>query len=630
MPSLREAAIWYAEHDIAIVPLRPRTKEPYANEGVYVASRDVAIVTEWWDRRPAANIAIPMGPVNQLLGLDCDSLYGAPVHRWDLRELYGEWDDTAEVESGREGGRHIYFEWPKGITTLPKEIAPGLQLRGEGLYMVAPPSTHPNGNLYTFDGEKGKESLLHPAPAPEWLLEMIHESLNGHSTHTLEHYRQVIEAAQPEPWLRSLPEEFLLAKAMEDTKFRQLFEGIQEGYESHSEADEALVCKAIFWFGHNVPVIDKIYRRSRLMRAKWDRKDYWTRTMGSSFEKQTKVYEPMYNSSSASNGSSGAATGAAPVREKEKKDKEKATFTWEMVPPVWDLEAHVSWVVEDMIPEGSITLLTGDSGHGKTMFTTALCGHIVTGKPFLDREVRQRPVLYLDRENPLGLVKQHLYDLHIDRNVDFRIWGEWCEMPPDGPSSPCLMEYAKRVKGVMVFDSLIAFHTGNEQDASETRRYLQQFRALAAAGATIILLHHTGKAEGSKKYRGSSDIKASVDMAILISKEGEEAGLIDEMKLMPFKNRMGSFNAMRVKLEDGTFTPDSPVETKEDVVFRLIRMYPGSGIRDLLRLGKPFEVTRHTLDKVLQKGLAQGKLEIQPGLQGRTGYYCPEVTLGEL
>ena len=58
---------------------------------------------------------------------------------------------------------------------------------------------------------------------------------------------------------------------------------------------------------------------------------------------------------------------------------------------------------------------------------------------------------------------------------------------------------------LIIIDSMSAFHGGDENSASETRAFLNQARQLADLGATPIVLHHDGKADTAKDYRGSSD-----------------------------------------------------------------------------------------------------------------------------
>jgi hypothetical protein len=66
---------------------------------------------------------------------------------------------------------------------------------------------------------------------------------------------------------------------------------------------------------------------------------------------------------------------------------------------------------------------------------------------------------------------------------------------------------------------------------------MKHFRALANLGATVLILHHTGKASSSQDYRGSSDIKAAVDMAYCLESEMTFAGAIHRLSLRNFKGR---------------------------------------------------------------------------------------------
>jgi KaiC/GvpD/RAD55 family RecA-like ATPase len=305
-------------------------------------------------------------------------------------------------------------------------------------------------------------------------------------------------------------------------------------------------------------------------------------------------------------------------------------YTYADVPLIWEYESMVSYLVSDFLPEGAITLLTGDSGHGKTLFATALAGAIVTGGEFLGRQATRRRVLYLDRENPLALVKQHLFDLHIERTPDLIYWGGWCEHPADGPAAASLHDFARAEQPVLIFDSLIAFHPGDEQDASETRRYFQYFRNLTAAGATIILLHHTGKSENAKQYRGSTDIKASVDMAWLIEKLGDSAGLLSELRIVPFKNRIGAGKTIPVSFRDGQFVTEKRAESNLEIFERVLGLHPNSKQNEIVKLGMAAGLPKHRIEELLVQGVQQGRLQLKVGKQGSKQYSLAEPTLGEI
>ena len=96
-----------------------------------------------------------------------------------------------------------------------------------------------------------------------------------------------------------------------------------------------------------------------------------------------------------------------------------------------------------------------------------------------------------------------------------------------------LLKMASADKPLIVFDSLIRFHEADENDASEMCTVMAHARALAAAGATVLILHHKPKSQ-EVRYRGSSDILAGVDMAYTL--EADQG----QLKLNRFKNRFGA------------------------------------------------------------------------------------------
>jgi len=307
-------------------------------------------------------------------------------------------------------------------------------------------------------------------------------------------------------------------------------------------------------------------------------------------------------------------------------------FSYRDVPCVWDFEAkEMSYIIPDILPEAAISLFTGDSGTGKSVLATAMAGAIITGGLFLDRQAVQRKVLYLDREQPVALVKKHLFDLHIARNPDLIIWGGWCEQEATGPASVELLEFARAEKPVMIFDPLIAFHTGDEQDATETRRYLAYYRVLTNAGATIALLHHTGKSETAKHYRGSTDIKASVDMAWLLERLGDNpAGPLKDLRLVPFKNKMGGSEPIPISFRDGAFVPSGErPPTQREILERILRTNPNSTARKVRELGMAAGLPKYRIEQLLVEGVQNGWIQVQSGAR-RSKHYSlvvPDVEI---
>src|SRR5690349_5683977 len=105
------------------------------------------------------------------------------------------------------------------------------------------------------------------------------------------------------------------------------------------------------------------------------------------------------------------------------------------LPSIWNLEQYIEWLIDDLIPLGSVNLITSESGVGKTWLAYAIAGAVARGETFADQKVHQRPVLYHDGENPLCIARQRLFDLGIPQTPNFWVWGGWIGDPPPGPNN---------------------------------------------------------------------------------------------------------------------------------------------------------------------------------------------------
>jgi primase-polymerase (primpol)-like protein len=84
---------------------------------------------------------------------------------------------------------------------------------------------------------------------------------------------------------------YLARTAANGRRFRELFDGpIPPG--DHSRLDFELVCKLLFWIGHDFDRVDRLFQRSALRRPKWFRADYRLRTMRNAAARVTEQYTP--------------------------------------------------------------------------------------------------------------------------------------------------------------------------------------------------------------------------------------------------------------------------------------------------------------------------------------------------
>jgi hypothetical protein len=244
---------------------------------------------------------------------------------------------------------------------------------------------------------------------------------------------------------------------------------------------------------------------------------------------------------------------------------------------VWKWESQLKWLVPDLLAEGSVNLISSASGTGKTWLAYFLAGAVAHGSLVFGEDVKQRKVLYLDGENPAFVVKQRLYDLGIQETPELKVWGGWEVEPPGGPGHPLIIDLARKEHPLLIWDSLVEFHTGDEQSSTQTREFMRKMRHLANLGATVVILHHTGKSEKAQEYRGSSDIEAAVDMAFKLAAVGSKTEL-DRLTLTPFKTRLmplptrelryvkrTGFELSAVLAKPGDDGPD-PVEVVREIV----------------------------------------------------------------
>ncbi|MBI5445867.1 MAG: bifunctional DNA primase/polymerase [Deltaproteobacteria bacterium] len=163
-------ALAYAGAGIPVFPCRPNGKEPLTGRGFLDASTDPEQIRAWWQRWPDANIGIPTGDPSGWLVVDLDRKPGADgvAELQRLQEQNGPIPHTACARTGG-GGLHLIFRHPGGIRSRTG-VRPGIDVRGDGGYIVAPPSVHASGRRYEWvhhwdDGP--------PAEAPEWQLELL-------------------------------------------------------------------------------------------------------------------------------------------------------------------------------------------------------------------------------------------------------------------------------------------------------------------------------------------------------------------------------------------------------------------------------------------------------------------------
>ncbi|MGL4177513.1 MAG: bifunctional DNA primase/polymerase [Dermatophilaceae bacterium] len=182
---VRAMATWLAGHGIPVFPLTIGGKRPAATNGFHDATTNTDAIAAWWERTPY-NLGMPTGGPARLLVVDLDTPKHDPVtgELVPLPEPYTYAADGADVlaalaaAAGQpmpvdtrtvatpRGGLHLYFTAPHPLPSTQSRLGPLVDTRGEGGYVVVPPSRTPDGAYITVNTAPVR-------PLPGWLVDAL-------------------------------------------------------------------------------------------------------------------------------------------------------------------------------------------------------------------------------------------------------------------------------------------------------------------------------------------------------------------------------------------------------------------------------------------------------------------------
>jgi hypothetical protein len=146
-------------------------KHPRTRNGVKSATKDPQRIKRWWKKNPDANVGIATGADSGIMVIDSDPRHGGDKTLEHLLKRLGALPITVVAKTGGEG-RHYAFAHPGGSVKNAVGVAPGIDVRGDNGYVLAPPSNHFSGGRYewlpSFDPWSTKPAAL-PITWLEWL-----------------------------------------------------------------------------------------------------------------------------------------------------------------------------------------------------------------------------------------------------------------------------------------------------------------------------------------------------------------------------------------------------------------------------------------------------------------------------
>ena len=197
----------------------------------------------------------------------------------------------------------------------------------------------------------------------------------------------------------------------------------------------------------------------------------------------------------------------------------------------------VAWAAKPWLVAGEVHNLIGQGGVGKSILALDMALGLAAGATILGGTVpvqRAGTVVYFDRDSGAGQTLRRLVAL---------MRGRWGEKPPDsvftnlyvhcdhtvaleGPGLRNLSAIVEELQPAAIFfDALRGFHTKDENTSRDMAYiYREVLRAIADAGAAVVVLHHEGKPSeyrttASTASRGSTEITDAADTNLRVSRD---------------------------------------------------------------------------------------------------------------
>lgn len=343
---LLEYASKYVNNGWSILPVRPDEKRPFMTNWLqYMHQKaDLQMVTGWFTKLNGAGIGMVTGKISNLIVLDVEAYCPTPIE--EILERY----PTQLVARSGSGGYHLYYQYPTNRQSVSNRVRifEGADLRADGGFIVLPPTMHPCGNRYEWVSEGV------PGTFPVALLELESQPRTGGEGWITEALRGVSEGGR------------------NDTCARLAGYFFNKGLAS--DIVETLLME---WNERNDPPLPAREVRTTLKSIERSHVDTGQQFTSVQFENDSP---------------------------KEQEDPTKAN-TFDVLKMSDYIHGYsdggVSWLVQDWLPDKSVTFLVSPPESYKTWILLDLAVSVASGVPFLGRyEVNNTgPTLIIQQED---------------------------------------------------------------------------------------------------------------------------------------------------------------------------------------------------------------------------------------
>ena len=591
--SVLQTALAYAHKGLRVIPIKQGGKYPPIEGWQNAATTDPTQIRQWFTgafKDCGLGIATGKFADKYIVVVDVDDReeYRGSDTLYDLEQLHGKLPDTLEAVTG-SGGRHLYFFTDQPIhNEASGKLGQGIDIRGIGGQVLAPPTIHPNGKPYHWlNGHSIEERK--PADMPLWMVLLL--------------------TAKPEPTTTPATSA-LLSPLLQD-----------------EEGPASRYCAATTWHdllradGWTLAHTDQT-GESHWVRPGKDIREGTSATTGWQGKDILKVFTTSitnlpagaytrfgYTASMHHQGDRSAFAkkllqeGKALVPVEQPRITDNILINWT---DFWNQSfPEEDWLIEPVIPRNQLVVIFAPGGTGKSLLALYVAAGLATGRNLFGKDNHPVNVLYMDYEMQQAQLHERLTAMGYNKDTNLTRL-HYASLPPigsldkpEGAKQICDLARACQAE-LVIIDTFSRAVEGAENEADTVRNFYRWTAInLKQEGRSLLRIDHAGK-DIAKGARGTSAKNDDVDLVWQMVRSG------DEIKLTATKKRHTWIRDQYLAVNESTemFTTNEKgldqlqkamdlikqhnldYRLAQEKLWRIYRDLPGATARSAMKLAK--------------------------------------------
>lgn len=445
-------------------------------------------VEDWFFNLNPTGVAVICGKVSGIIALDIEASQGS-IDELDIPK-------TPTVRSGG-GGKHFYFKYPESGSVKSINLRQKLNIQGElksdGAYVVLPPSAHASGGSYQWEVPLEEAEMV---DVPSWL--------------TTPQKAETSTGSDLDEW----EELYGVSEGSRHTSATRIIGKLLRHIPKYNW-EEIVWPLATFVNDKNVPPLPEDELRS--------------------------IYDSLVFKES----------------DRRKKEEESSNNSVEPL-PADDLRLNpmsvkellvkelpeIQWTIDQLLPEAGLAVLSAPPSHFKTWFALYFAIQVACGEMIFERFAAKKcKVLFVESDTSTELVIWRVRKLSPTDNDSSLYFLFRCGLKLDNEHMmKRFFEFIKKNDiGFVVFDSLIQFHTHDENVNKDMARVFAPLKKINDMGVSVLVLHHHRKEMGdednmswrdrSQSLRGASAILSQLNSHLVVHRQSQSKAVLRQTKL---------------------------------------------------------------------------------------------------